>query len=118
MTEEAFDLALLQQWVGRTEVKQDVIQPGLAEALAATLDRAAPAAGLPPLWHWIYFWTAVPASEIGADGHPHGVAGLHPQRGRRLVDVPDQRAEDQGWCVHGVRSTRTASGSHQRPGGE
>ncbi|RYE99113.1 MAG: acyl-CoA dehydrogenase, partial [Oxalobacteraceae bacterium] len=39
MTEEAFDLALLQQWVGRTEVKQDVIQPGMAEALAATLDR-------------------------------------------------------------------------------
>jgi 3-methylfumaryl-CoA hydratase len=80
MTEEAFDLALLQQWVGRTEVKQDVIQPGLAEALAATLDRAAPAAGLPPLWHWIYFWTAVPASEVGADGHP--------QRGGFLPPVP------------------------------
>ena len=80
MTEEAFDLALLQQWVGRTEVKQDVIQPGLADALAATLDRAAPRDGLPPLWHWIYFWTAVPASEVGADGHP--------QRGGFLPPVP------------------------------
>ena len=80
MTEEAFDLALLQQWVGRTEVKQDVIQAGLADALAATLDRAAPTAGLPPLWHWIYFWTVAPASEVGADGHP--------QRGGFLPPVP------------------------------
>ncbi len=80
MTEEAFDLALLQQWVGRTEVKQDVIQPGLADALAATLDRAAPTAGLPPLWHWIYFWSVVPASEVGDDGHP--------QRGGFLPPVP------------------------------
>jgi 3-methylfumaryl-CoA hydratase len=80
MTEEAFDLALLQQWVGKTEVKQDVIQAGMADALAATLDRAAPAAGLPPLWHWIYFWTVAPASEVGADGHP--------QRGGFLPPVP------------------------------
>ena len=80
MTEEAFDLALLQQWVGKTETKQDVIQPGMADALAATLDRAAPGVGLPPLWHWIYFWTAVPASEVGADGHP--------QRGGFLPPVP------------------------------
>ena len=80
MTEEAFDLALLQQWVGKTEVKQDVIQAGMADALAATLDRAAPTAGLPPLWHWIYFWTVAPASEVGADGHP--------QRGGFLPPVP------------------------------
>ena len=80
MTEEAFDLALLQQWVGKTEVKQDVTQPAMAAALAATLDRAAPAADLPPLWHWIYFWTVAPSSEIGADGHP--------QRGGFLPPVP------------------------------
>ena len=80
MTEEAFDLALLQQWVGKTEVKQDVIQPAMAAALAATLDRARPAADLPPLWHWIYFWTVAAASEVGADGHP--------QRGGFLPPVP------------------------------
>ena len=80
MTEEAFDLALLQQWVGRTEVKQDVIQAGLADALAATLDRVAPTAELPPLWHWLYFWTAVAASEVGDDGHP--------RRGGFLPPVP------------------------------
>jgi 3-methylfumaryl-CoA hydratase len=25
---------------------------------------------LPPLWHWAYFWTAAPQSELGPDGHP------------------------------------------------
>jgi 3-methylfumaryl-CoA hydratase len=80
MTDHAFDLPLLQQWVGRTEVKDDLIQPAMAAALAATLDREAPAAELPPLWHWIYFWTVAPASEVGADGHP--------QRGGFLPPVP------------------------------
>jgi len=80
MTDHAFDLPLLQQWVGRTEVKQDLIQPAMAAALAATLDQAAPDATLPPLWHWIYFWTVAPASEVGADGHP--------QRGGFLPPVP------------------------------
>jgi 3-methylfumaryl-CoA hydratase len=82
MTETAFDLPLLQQWVGKTETMQDIIQPALANALAATLDRDAPAAGdgLPPLWHWIYFWSVVPESGIGPDGHP--------QRGGFLPPVP------------------------------
>jgi len=80
MINDAFDLPLLQQWVGKTEVKEDIIQPGLASALAATLDRAAPASDLPPLWHWIYFWIVVPESEVGADGHP--------QRGGFLPPVP------------------------------
>ena len=102
MTEEAFDLALLQQWVGRTEVKQDVIQPGMAEALAATLDRAAPQDALPPLWHWIYFWTAVPASEVGDDGHP--------RRGGFLPPVPLPR---RMWA--GGRLTFTAPLALGRP---
>jgi 3-methylfumaryl-CoA hydratase len=80
MMNDAVDLPLLQQWVGKTEVKEDMIQPGLASALAATLDRAAPASDLPPLWHWIYFWVVAPESEIGADGHP--------QRGGFLPPVP------------------------------
>ena len=80
MTDDAFDLALLQQWTGRTEVKDDVIQPAMASALAATLDRAPPDAELPPLWHWIYFWTVAPGVEVGADGHP--------RRGGFLPPVP------------------------------
>jgi 3-methylfumaryl-CoA hydratase len=82
MTDTAFDLPLLQQWVGKTETLQDTIAPGLAAALAATLDRDAPAAGdgLPPLWHWIYFWSVAPQSGLGPDGHP--------RRGGFLPPVP------------------------------
>jgi 3-methylfumaryl-CoA hydratase len=35
---------------------------------------------LPPLWHWIYFLEALPASQLGRDGHP--------QRGGFLPPVP------------------------------
>ncbi len=68
---EAVDL---QQWVGRTESRRDVISPWPAKALAATLDRddGEPVAGtvLPQGWHWLYFLEARRASEVGSDGHP------------------------------------------------
>jgi 3-methylfumaryl-CoA hydratase len=74
---------LLQQWVGNTESTDARIDARQAAALAATLDRPfafAPGAALPPLWHWIYFWSAAPQSELGPDGHP--------QRGGFLPPVP------------------------------
>lgn len=51
----------------------DLISPAPAAALAATLDSGrAPGPGdaLPPIWHWLYFWSAAPQAELGADGHP------------------------------------------------
>jgi 3-methylfumaryl-CoA hydratase len=51
----------------------DFISPAPAAALSATLDcRVAPLSGdpLPPIWHWLYFWTAAPQAELGSDGHP------------------------------------------------
>ncbi len=83
MISDAFDTALLQQWVGNTESANALVDARQAAALAATLDRAfpfAPGAPLPPLWHWIYFWSAAPQSELGPDGHP--------QRGGFLPPVP------------------------------
>jgi 3-methylfumaryl-CoA hydratase len=83
MALEPIDASLLKQWVGRTETRRDTSYPGTMEALAAVLDyREAPprAAGLPPLWHWIYFWAVAPQSELGPDGHP--------QRGKFLPPVP------------------------------
>src|SRR3569832_2958390 len=73
MADEDFDLSLLRQWAGKSEVIRDVIHAGTAAALAATLDRkfdAREGAALPPLWHWTYFWTACPQSQLGSDGHP------------------------------------------------
>ncbi|RKE39105.1 3-methylfumaryl-CoA hydratase [Paraburkholderia sp. BL23I1N1] len=51
----------------------DIIAPAPAAALSATLDcREAPRSGdpLPPIWHWLYFWTPSPQAELGSDGHP------------------------------------------------
>jgi len=82
MTTDSLDIPLLQQWTGKTEIHHDVIRASMAEALAAVLDRPAPQAGepLPPLWHWIYFWTIRPQAEVGPDGHP--------KRGGFLPPVP------------------------------
>ncbi len=67
------DLDHLRGWVGRTQVTEDVIAPQPAARLSATLDRPEPApqpgAALPPLWHWLYFLEAAPASALTADGH-------------------------------------------------
>ncbi|QBR01823.1 acyl-CoA dehydrogenase [Paraburkholderia pallida] len=51
----------------------DLIAPAPAGALAATLDSSrTPGLGdaLPPIWHWLYFWTTAPQAGLGADGHP------------------------------------------------
>ena len=82
MTTDSLDIPLLQQWTGKTATHDDVIRASMAEALAAVLDRPAPQAGepLPPLWHWIYFWTIRPQAEVGPDGHP--------KRGGFLPPVP------------------------------
>ena len=83
MTSDASDETLLQQWVGKTETVGARVNATTANALAATLDRPdhfEAGAGLPPLWHWAYFWHAAPQSELGPDGHP--------QRGGFLPPVP------------------------------
>jgi 3-methylfumaryl-CoA hydratase len=83
MISDAFDNSLLQQWVGKTETAGARVSATTANAMAATLDRAATfkeGDGLPPLWHWAYFWSAAPQSEIGPDGHP--------KRGGFLPPVP------------------------------
>jgi 3-methylfumaryl-CoA hydratase len=83
MISDNFDITLLQQWVDKTEVFHDTIHAGPAAALAATLDRKLPlpaGTALPPLWHWIYFWSVAAQSELGSDGHP--------QRGGFLPPIP------------------------------
>src|SRR5437868_5627828 len=64
----------LQEWIGRTESRTDLVTPVPVAALAATLDRdrppPRPGDALPPLWHWLYFLPVHRASELGPDGHP------------------------------------------------
>jgi 3-methylfumaryl-CoA hydratase len=72
MPNQLLDADKLAAWVGRSETITDQIDIGRAVAMAATLDLpVSPVVGdaLPPLWHWMYFWSAIPASQLDADGH-------------------------------------------------
>lgn len=79
-------LAHWQQWVGRTETRDDVLGAAQLAGLAATLDRDDPAPAIgteaPPLAHWLTFVPQARQSEIGPDGHPHRGGFLPP------VDLP------------------------------
>jgi 3-methylfumaryl-CoA hydratase len=72
--EPTIDLAVLRGWIGRRQDDADGLTVRQARLMAATLDRggALLAAGdaLPPLWHWIYFLSALPPAQLGRDGHP------------------------------------------------
>jgi len=60
-------------WIGRSEQALDTIAAGRAQALQATLDDSQPPLhpgdALPPLWHWVYFWSLAPTASLGPDGH-------------------------------------------------
>ena len=90
------ELERYRQWVGRTQSQDDVAAPFPPRALIATLDARdpAPAKGepLPPLWHWLYFLEAAPASRIAEDGHP--------QRGDFLPPVSLPRRMWAGSRLH------------------
>lgn len=64
----------LKQWIGRSEVRSDWINPNHLAAWNATLDRddAYPAIGdaVAPGFHWTLFPPLARQSELGHDGHP------------------------------------------------
>lgn len=65
--------ANVMDWLGRSETFDDELRLQPAQFMEATLDRDAllkPGDELPPLWHWLYFLEAKPASMLGRDGHP------------------------------------------------
>ncbi|MBU3739319.1 MAG: acyl-CoA dehydrogenase [Rhodoferax sp.] len=75
----------LEDWIGRTELREDDVTPVPWAALAATLDCPLPGTGLPTpdmslpaLWHWLYFLPLAPQSELGPDGHPRRGGFLPP----------------------------------------
>jgi len=78
------DNAALQRWVGRTQVRHDVLSAAPVAALSATLDCeppvACPGAELPACWHWLYFQETVRSSDLDVDGHA--------RRGEFLPPVP------------------------------
>jgi len=69
----AIDLAPLQAWIGREEVRSDIISAAPVARLSAALDygesRAVQGQTLPLPWHWLYFLPATAASDVDVDGH-------------------------------------------------
>lgn len=64
----------LQRWIGSTEETEGLITAWPVAALQATLGIHLTPVGegdeLPPMWHWLYFLSAVGWSGLGSDGHP------------------------------------------------
>lgn len=58
-----------QDWLGRTETRQDVLTPGLIARHRATLDRPIGDTALPGI-HWCLCLPDAPTAELGEDGHP------------------------------------------------
>ena len=110
MTE--LDAETLRGWVGKREMRTDVIDARPVALLSATLDRddppPKPGDVLPPLWHWLYFLPAYRQSEVGPDGHA--------KRGGFLPPVPlprrmwaGSRIEWQGPLAIGDEVSRNSS---------
>ena len=63
----------LQEWIGKTEERKDLLNAFPANAMAATLNHKkldySENKNLPPLWHWLYFLPIFKLSEAGYDGH-------------------------------------------------
>lgn len=77
------DLPLLESWIGREQQARDVVTPGLVERFRATFGAWVLQGGdddVPPGLHWCLARPAVPAAELGPDGHP--------KRGGFLPPVP------------------------------
>ncbi|TDR90433.1 FAS1-like dehydratase domain-containing protein [Enterovirga rhinocerotis] len=81
---DALDIDHLRSWIGREEVREDLVTEDLARKYHAMFDRPAeapPVGGVVPrLIHFCLAQPAVPASGLGPDGHP--------KRGGFLPPVP------------------------------
>jgi 3-methylfumaryl-CoA hydratase len=106
------DDARLREWIGRTETARDLIHSERARALQATLDNGLPPLQdgdlLPPLWHWLFFWTVVPRSGLGRDGHP-ALGGFLPPIGSARRMWAGSRVRWPGRLLLGEQAQRTSS---------
>jgi 3-methylfumaryl-CoA hydratase len=104
--------ARLREWIGRSESARDVIHAERARALQAALDHEDPLLrdgdALPPLWHWLYFWTIVPRSGLGRDGHP-ALGGFLPPVGAARRMWAGSRVHWPGRLLLGEEARRTSS---------
>ena len=63
----------LDDWIGRSEKREDVLHAQPCRFMQATLDLEPSldeGDALPPLWHWLFFLEAKRMGTLGRDGHP------------------------------------------------
>ena len=73
----------MQNDLSTTHRQSDPMDPARASACLIALDRPASietGTPLPPFFHHLYFWQAMPPGELGRDGHPK-VGGIIPDMG-------------------------------------
>ncbi len=108
-----------EEFVGRTEVREDRLDARLLRGMAATLGVEAPAT-LPPLWHWMLFQDWVMPDSVGPDGHPKRGGFLPPVHdlprrmwaGGRVSFLPAPLREGDA-----VRRTSTILSVEEKSGG-
>ncbi|WP_341912254.1 acyl-CoA dehydrogenase [Ferrovibrio terrae] len=68
------DKTSLKDWIGGQDEAADLFLPERCIALARALDQPdahlVEEAPLPPLRHWLYFWSPAQRARLGRDGHP------------------------------------------------
>ncbi|MBV0910787.1 FAS1-like dehydratase domain-containing protein [Anianabacter salinae] len=103
----------MHEAVGRTQSRTDAIDPARAAALHVTLGQDGPAPGagdaLPPFYHQIYFWEALPADRLGRDGHPATGQGLIPDLGLPQRMWAGGRLAFDGPFRAGIEATKTTT---------
>ena len=67
-----------EDYLGKTETREDRLDKRLVEGLSATLGLPAPRGDIPPLWHWMLFQDWRAPDQLGEDGHPRRGGFLPP----------------------------------------
>ena len=110
-------------YVGRSEVREDRVDRRLAEGLAATLGRDLAPGDLPPLWHWMLFQDWRKPDGVGPDGHPKRGGFLPPVHdlprrmwagGRVAFHAGGLRVEDAVTRRSTIRSVEEKTGGSGR----
>ncbi len=83
-----------QDWIGRSETREDVLTAGLVARHRATLNAPAGDAPLPGI-HWCLCLPDAPMDALGEDGHPRRV-GLPTGKAEDRVGLPTGKAGDNG----------------------
>jgi 2-methylfumaryl-CoA isomerase len=71
MSITATQIAHWRTWIGKTEIREEVLDAEALRRFAAALGESLVEADAPSLAHWAFFLPVAAAADIGPDGHPN-----------------------------------------------